>query len=83
MPPLPAGAVHDAERAPSEGVRVNDPGASGQPLHTEEAAVAAVDTHDPSRALTVGVTAVTGTVAEALVPEAPVTTVVPEPFVTS
>ena len=83
VPPLAAGAVHVAETAPSDGVSVSEPGASGQPLHGADAAVDAVDTHDPSRALTVGVTAVTGTVAVALVPDAPVTTVVPEPSVTS
>ena len=83
VPPFAAGAVHEACTAPSEGVRVRFAGASGQPLHGADVAVAADDTQAPSRALTVGVTALAGTVIDELVPDTPVATVAPEPSVTS
>ena len=81
-PPFAAGAVQDACTAPSDGVSVRT-GASGKPLQGEPVAVAADDTQAPRRAFTVGVTAVAGTVTEALVPATPVATVAPVPSVTS
>lgn len=75
VPPLPAGAVHDADTAPSEGVSVSAPGASGDPLHAAVAAVETDDTQLFSRAFTAGVTAVAGTVTDAEVPATPVATV--------
>jgi hypothetical protein len=52
-------------------------------LQGEVVARADDETHDPSRALTVGVTAVAGTVIDWLVPLTPVATVTPVPSVTS
>ncbi len=83
MPPLAAGAVQTPVIWESPGVRVSPPGADGKPLQGDEAAVADVDTHAPRRALTVGLTALAGTVIDAEVPDTSVATVLPAPSVTS
>ena len=82
VPPLPAGADQDADSAPSVGVRTSEPGGSGNPAQGAMAALSALDTQVFTRARTVGVSAVTGTVTVTPL-EAPTARLVAAPSVTS